>query len=97
VSFFDSGRSASLVDVSAVLDATFTELLGELVGAGVLVSVGRSRDGGALSVTVTSGGQYRREWVRSDEECHAFLKEAVAALAGDVTVPPTSQRARRAR
>lgn len=94
MSFFDGGRSASVVDVRTLLDATFTELLGDLVGAGVLVSVGTTRDSGALSCTVTQGGRYRREFVRTDEELHLFMKEAVEALVTDV-VPPTSTRARK--
>jgi len=97
VSFFDGGRSAGVVDLSALLDATFTELLRDLVGIGVLVSIGRSRDAGALSITVTSGGRWRREWLRTDEDVHDFLKEAITALGDEPPAAPTVLKPRRGR
>jgi len=83
--------NTEFVDVDALLDATTTELVRELVRLGALVSFGTSRDGGALSVHVRSGEIRDRDWFRSDEELHDWLDSAVELIRGAVTLPPTSQ------
>jgi hypothetical protein len=78
--FFNGSGTSARIKVEDLIDATTVELVHELVDAGALVSLGRSRDGGALSVTVTSGGRFRREWCREAEEVADFLRQATAAV-----------------
>jgi hypothetical protein len=78
--FFDGGGSGSPVDVRAVLDAGCTEVLWDCVALGALVSFGTTSDGGALGVTVTVDGRWRRVYVRSTDELEAFISEAYPAV-----------------
>lgn len=89
------GGPKSLVDVEALLDATTMELLGELVRAGALVSIGTSRDGGALSVHVRCGEVRDREWFRVDLELHEWLREGVAVVTGAPSDGPSNVKALR--
>lgn len=90
--WFDVGRASSPVDVGALLDS---EKVGaHLVGCiehGALVSIGRTSDGGALSVTVTLDGRYRREYFRHQEELELWFEQALDAVA---SAPPTASRGR---
>jgi hypothetical protein len=92
---FRIGKKASEVDLEEVLDATMLELLREVVSAGALVSIGASRDMGALSVTVTMNGEWDREWFRTAEELHEWLKEAAVVVRDMTPSPSTGSRRRR--
>lgn len=90
------GGPKSQVDLECLLDATTLELVRDLVGLGALVSIGTSRDGGALSVHVRSGEIREREWFRVDVELHDWLSEGVEAVqrfvgAGPSNVKPLRQ------
>jgi hypothetical protein len=63
-----------------MLDSKATNLLGEICGHGALVGLGTTRDGGALGVTVTVDGSYRREYFRDAEELVAWLEVADAVV-----------------
>lgn len=78
-----------------VLTVSFLELLVELTELGALISVGASRDRGAISVTVTVGGEWDREWFRTEEELIDWLKEAVVVVRA--MEPSPSQPSRRKR
>lgn len=82
-----------MVDLESLLDATSLELLRELVGLGALVSLGTSRDGGALSVHVRSGDVREREWFRVDVELHEWLREGVEALSPEPPPGPSNVKA----
>ena len=84
------GGPKSQVDLECLLDATTLELVRELVGLGALVSIGSSRDGGALSVHVRSGEIREREWFRTDVELHDWLSEGVAAVHAALGGGPSS-------
>lgn len=79
-----------------VLSVSVWELLVELVELGALVSVGASRDKGAVKVTVTVAGEWDDEWFRSEEEVIDWLKEAVVVVRGLPPEPPTASRRRKA-
>lgn len=94
--WFDGGPNGSPVDVRALLDAECTTVLWDCVALGALVSLGTTGDGGALGVTVTVDGRWRRAYVRSVEDLETFVSEAgpaVTALLGG----PDASSARRKR
>jgi len=92
---FKIGKGVQQLPFPDVLGASFLELLVELVELGALISVGASRDKGAVKVTVTVAGEYDFDWFRTDEELIDWLKEAVVVVQGLPTEPPTDSRRRR--
>lgn len=78
--WFDGGGSGRAVDVAAVLDSDGLAGLVECVQLGALVALGTTRDGGALGVTVTVDGRWRREYFRDGEELTAWVAEALPAV-----------------
>jgi hypothetical protein len=77
VGWFDEGGSGSAVDVTALLDCKAADLIHRMIAAGALVSLGVTSDGGALGVTVTVDGRWRREYFRDDEAMIAWCEEAL--------------------
>ena len=98
--WFASG-SGSPVDVAALLDSgELAAGLAEMVQEGALVSMGTTSDGGALSITVTVDGRWRREYVRTDDDVRAWLPGAidavrVATAAATASAVPGSRSRRR--
>lgn len=80
MSWFDEAGAGSQVDVAALMDSGATDPLWAIVQAGALVSVGRTSDGGALGVTVTMDGRWRREYFREGDELLDWLGRAAAAV-----------------
>jgi len=78
--WFEEGGASKAVDVATVMDSGVPELLWRLVTAGALVSIGRTSDGGALGVTVTLDGRWRREYFRDSDEAVDLLLGAVEAV-----------------
>lgn len=74
--FTDNGVQGVL-DVVAMFDNVdaLAGLFG-MVEAGALVSMGCTSDKGALGVTITVDGRWRREYFRDPQELAAWLKEA---------------------
>lgn len=66
----DHGRD--VVSVRDVLEGEAAQRLWAIADMGPLVSVSRSRDGGAVGVTITLDGVPEREWFRSSAD--AILK-----------------------
>lgn len=90
------GASGQAVDVAALVDGTgVVEVIAAIVAAGALVSLGTTSDGGALAVTVTVDGRWRREYFREPEQLNAFLFEAKAAVEGAAQSRPASSGSRR--
>lgn len=75
--FFKGQGRGSAVDVASMLDSEAPALMGAIVQCGALLGLATTRDGGALSVTLTWDGEYRREYFRETEDLMAFLKEAL--------------------
>lgn len=92
--FENSGRGEP-VDVGALLDSKVPVLLGEIVREGALVSLGTTSDGGALGITVTVDGRWRREYFRGSEEAAEWLAEAVEAVRSELRKPAASSARRR--
>lgn len=78
--WFDEGGTGNAVDVAEVLGDLGNRGILELVEAGALVSMGTTSDGGALGVTVTVDGRWRREYFRAAAELEAWIAEAVPAV-----------------
>jgi hypothetical protein len=78
--FLDGGGSGNAVDVHGAVTPDAVKGILEMVEAGALVSLGTTSDGGALALTVTVDGRWRREYVRSEAELMTYLAEAVPAI-----------------
>lgn len=96
--WFDGAGAGQQVDAVAILTSHPGEGIAEMVSAGALVSLSLTSDGGALGVTVTVDGRYRREYFRDEESLTAWLAEAIPAVrtARGQTVPPAGNGQRRA-
>ena len=100
MSWFDEGGSSNAVDVAALFDSGAPETVWRIVEAGALVSIGRTSDGGALGVTVTMDGKWRREYFRDSEELVSWLlgaAEAVEAEAERLAASPAQRSRQRGR
>lgn len=80
MSWFDEAGAGTQVDVAALMDSGVTDPLWAIVQAGALVSIGRTSDGGALGVTVTLDGRWRREYFREVDPMLAWLAGAAEAV-----------------
>jgi len=78
--WFDGNGNGSAVDVTEILSGHPTQGILELVGAGALVSLGLTSDGGALGMTVTVDGRWRREYFRHADELVAWIAQALPAV-----------------
>jgi hypothetical protein len=79
--WFDEGGGGSPVDVVAMFDSKAPDMITEMVGQGALVSLGLTSDGGALGLTVTVDGAWRREYFREGADLVLWLEEAMAPVA----------------
>lgn len=100
-SWLDGGGNGSAVDVVELLDAQVAKGLATIVQLGALVSLGTTSDGGALGITVTVDGRWRREYVRNADELGAWLAQALPGLEDELVASRPSaeprQRPRRRR
>jgi hypothetical protein len=78
--WFDGAGNGTSVDAVALLDADYASLLWEIVQAGALLSISTTSDGGALGITITVDGRWRREYFRDSEAIALWLSEAVPAV-----------------
>lgn len=78
--WFDGGGGGSAIDPHELVGADALRGILEMVEAGALVSIGTTSDGGALAVTVTADGRWRREYHRTADDLMAWLAEAVPAV-----------------
>lgn len=100
MSWFDESAAGSQVDVAALMDSGVTDPLWSIVQDGALVSIGRTSDGGALGVTVTLDGRWRREYFRDPEQLLDWLggaAEAVRQEAERLAASPASRSRSRGR
>lgn len=79
--WFDGGGTGVAVDTHALLeDKAVIKAIASMVDAGALVSLGTTSDGGALALTVTVDGRWRREYFRDLDGLMAWLAEAAPAV-----------------
>lgn len=83
MSWFEDGGSARSVDVKAMFDSALPELVARIVASGALVAIGTTSDGGALGITVTMDGRWRREYFRDSDEAMDWLLGAAEAVEGE--------------
>ena len=99
MSWFDEAGSGHEVDAAALLDSKAGEMMWAIVQAGAMVSVGLTSDGGALMVSVTLDGKWRRQYFRETEELELWLTGALSAVESAVrpadASPGRRQRSRR--
>lgn len=74
--WLEEGGTGSAVDVATIMDSKAADLAWRVVQAGALLSFGRTSDGGALGVTVTIDGRWRRDYFRDAEELVDWLTGA---------------------
>lgn len=75
-----NGTANGVIDVKSFMDSDVPGLIAAIVGMGVLVSVGTTRDRGAISLTVTYDGQWDREYFRRSDEACDWLSGAAKTL-----------------
>lgn len=75
-----NGNGGEVDVVEMIGDTVMGKALGELIQTGALVSIGTTRDGGALGVTVTVDGEWRRDYFRSRDELLAWFGEAIPGV-----------------
>lgn len=80
MSWFDEDGGGAQVDVAALMDSGVPEVLWRIVTAGALVSIGRTSDGGALGITVTLDGRWKRQYFRDSDEATDWLLHAASAV-----------------
>lgn len=97
IGWFNQKRMRGGIPLDDVFDASYAELVRDLVAAGAMVSAGATRDGGAAHLTVFYAGSKRREYVECREDMLAFLGQALDAVtgAGDGEPAPGSGAKRR--
>jgi hypothetical protein len=78
--WFDGAGNGAQVDIAECIDGLGAQGVRELVEAGALVSLGTTSDGGALGVTVTVDGRWRREYFRDRDSLLAWIAEAIPAV-----------------
>jgi hypothetical protein len=73
-------RGPAIVDLASFFDSEITPAVVGLMGLGCLVSLGTTRDRGAVSVTITLDGDWDREYFRASEDCVEWLCRATQLL-----------------
>jgi hypothetical protein len=93
--WFDEGGSGNPLDIPALLDsAAVQEALFQMLAAGALLSLGATGDRGALGITITVDGRWRREYFRDTEELVSWLAEALPAVGRACEVASSGRRKR---
>lgn len=95
--FEAQGGNGAVLDVPKLFDGPAADAVWEVVAAGALVSVGLSSDGGALAVTVTADGRWRREWFRDPETMVEWLTGAREAVESVYRTRESASSGRRSR
>lgn len=95
--FWDGTAGTNAIDLPAFFDSGVIEKLGEVLALGVLVSIGLTRDGGAVGLAVFDDGRRRREYFRDSTAASDFLGAAAASLSGNgigapARKPPVSRK-----
>jgi hypothetical protein len=97
--WFDEGGTGSPLDVQGMWDSQpLQDVISLIVAHGALVSFGVTSDGGALGITVTVDGRWRREYFRTSEDAADWLSQAEPSIRAAVEAARASSgRGRRSR
>jgi len=95
VPLLPNSRTGPVVDAGTLLGASACEYIASLVNSGALVSLYRTRDGGAFGTTVTLDGESEKEYHRSEEELSDWLREVDQAVTALLATPSSAKRRRR--
>jgi hypothetical protein len=79
---FGSKRTGAECRWSDVDWAACAEVLAACADSGALITLGRSRDGGAVSIGYVNGGKRDRDWASDPEEVPDLLHELHKILVG---------------
>lgn len=79
-----------------MLEPGACEYIASLITSGALVSLFRTRDGGAFGCTCTLDGESEKDYFRLPEEFVEWLREVDQAVTARVTGPSSVKRARKA-
>lgn len=98
----EDGARGAVVDAKAFFDSAVPERISELVGMGLLVAIGTTRDRGAVSIQLTHDGDWSREYFRRADDAADWLDGAIKTLRGrgigdPVQEAPRTQTPRRGR
>lgn len=90
------------LDVRAFFDSGVLEGITRIIDLGCMVSLGSTRDRGAIGVTVTQDGEWEKEYFRNAADAIEWLEGTISVLgasngASVEVVPPARQRVRRTR
>jgi hypothetical protein len=77
-----NGSRPSVVDARAFFDSAIPERIAVIVGMGCLVSIGTTRDRGAISIRVTFDGESDREYFRDPADATDWLDGIGRSLIG---------------
>lgn len=92
--FRGSRRTDGRAEVGAILTASYLENVIDLIQLGALVSTGTTRDGGAVSCTVTYDGDWNRDYVRDEQGMLDFLHDCAQDVREAATQPAPPSRSR---
>lgn len=95
--WFEGAGNGRSVDVSALMDSDIPDIMWAVVQAGALVSMALTSDGGALGVTVTWDGKWRREYFRDVDTLRDWIAGAATAVTSLQASRPTPSGAPRSR
>lgn len=88
--WFEDGAAGAALDVPGMFTPSVLDAYLDVVRAGALVSVGLTSDGGALGVTVTSDGRWKREYFRDEDALSTWLLGAATYLTSGAPRSATS-------
>lgn len=78
-----------------MLDASACEYIASLIGGGALVSLYRTRDGGAFGCAVTLDGEVEKDYFRTNEDLVSWLRDVDLAVSELLDSAPPTKRPRK--
>jgi len=89
-------NNGSIVDTEAFMDSDLPQRVGRLLAMGLLVTIGTTRDRGAVMLQVTHDGERDREYFRDSGEAVLWLERiddaAVASGLGESRRDPAPRQ-----
>lgn len=89
--WLDGAGNGSAIDIPAMFDGQLGDMVAEVCATGALVGLGLTSDNGALGITVTVDGRYRREYFRDGESGAEWLTAGLDDIRSAVEVARASR------